>query len=67
MKLLVEKLTLGRNETLMVTHHHKSGKWIASVGSLNSDEQRELVWAASPVNALAELLLLIGGNVEGKP
>jgi len=61
-RLEVEALEIATNETLMVGFHKRTGQWFASVGDLNKEDQRELVWAESSTAALAGLLLETGSG-----
>lgn len=58
-------LDLGEKESLLVSRHAPSGIWYASVGDLDDDDQREMATGPTAMDAFAELMLLLGGRVEG--
>lgn len=61
----IDGLDLAESESLLVSFHRPSGQWLASVGDLEKEEQRELETGETASEALGLLFLAIGAKLTG--
>ena len=63
--LTIDALDLSKNEALYVTYHDKTREWWAVVTHAKRDKVRATGTGQTPIEALANLLLVLGISLDG--